>query len=391
MKRIIRRAVLGVIVVAVLIAVVVALLPNPIEADSTSVRRGPLRVTVEEEGETRCRVRYVVAAPITGRLERVGLDEGQVVTKGQVVGRMYPPPIDSRQRADAEARVSAAESSFNEAQANVALATAEAEQSARSRQRAQRLVEDGLISREQYELSDTAARTALESVQAATFRLERARAEVRQARSALIAAGSEMRSTPVTLSSPAAGIVLRVLEESERIVASGTAILEIGDASRLEAVVDVLSSDAASIHPGAEAELNGLGGGMRRGTVRTIEPAAFTKVSALGVEEQRVNVIVDFPENVTEIGVGYRVQATIVVWTGDDVLKVPTGALVRFGEDWGVFVVVDGRAQFRRIIVGHRNQQEVEVVSGLVEDERLILHPPNDLADGTMVTTTSDS
>lgn len=391
MKRFIRRAILGVIVAVAILAVVIALLPNPIEADSTSVRRGPLRVTVEEEGETRCRIRYVVAAPITGRLERVSLDEGQTLAKGEVVGRMYPPPIDSRQKAEAQARVTAAESSLEEAQALMNVARAEAEQCGRSRARAERLVEDGLISREQYEMAETTERTAAETVKASVSRVERARAEVMQARTALIAAGTEIWSKPLTLYSPARGIVLRVFEESERIVAAGTAILEIGDASALEVVVDVLSSDAAAIHAGAEVELNGWGGTVLRGRVRTVEPAAFTKLSALGVEEQRVNVIVDFAEAASEIGVGYRVHARIVIWTGDDVLKVPTGALVRSGEDWGVFAVVEGRARLHRIVVGHRNQLEVEVLAGLVEGEQLVVHPPSDLVDGARVATVGQS
>lgn len=385
MKRFIRRAIVGMVAVAAVFAVVIALLPKPIEADSASVRRGPLRVTVEEEGTTRCRTRYVVAAPVAGRLERVSLDEGQSVAKGQVLARMFPPPIDSRQRADAEARVSAADASLEEAEAMLDRAGAEAEQTRKSRERAEKLVEDGLISREQFEIAETAERTAAESVKAARSRVERARAEARQARTALIAAGAEIRSEPVTLRSPATGVVLRVLEESERIVAAGTAILEIGDSSGLEVVVDVLSSDAAAIREGAEVELDGWGLGVLRGVVRRLEPAAFTKVSALGVEEQRVNVIVDFSGQPDDIGVGYRVLARIVVWEGENVLEVPTGALVRSGEDWGVFVVVAGRAELRRIEVGHRTPAEAEVLSGLAEGEQIVLHPPGEMTDGARV------
>jgi HlyD family secretion protein len=385
MKRIVRRAVIVVAALALAGAVIMAFLPEPIEADAARVGRGPLRVTVEEEGETRCRNRFVVAAPIAGRLERPKLDEGRGVSTGEVVARIYPTPIDTRQQAEANARVYAARATLDEAQALRARAEADAQQATRSRTRAERLVEDGLIAREQHELTATAETTALEVARAARARVERARSEVEQTQAALLAARADQSAPPVILTAPAHGVVLRVLEESERIVSAGTPILELGDPSALEVLVDVLTSDAAAIRPGAAVDLGDWGGIAVRGAVRAVEPAAFTKVSALGVEEQRVNVIVDVTGAPGALGVGYRVLARIVVWESARALKVPTGALVRAGEAWGVFAVVDGRARLRTVEIGHRGMTEVEVVSGLEEGEQVLVHPPNDLSDGSKV------
>jgi HlyD family secretion protein len=192
----------------------------------------------------------------------------------------------------------------------------------------------------------------------------------------------------IELRSPVDGKVLRVVEESERVVQGGTPILSVGEPGRLEIVTDVLSTDAVNIRPGALVLLEGWGGDHPiRARVRLVEPAGFTKISALGVEEQRVNVISDFVDPPGPLGDGYRVECKIVTWTGQDVLKVPLGAVFRRGQGWGAFVVDAGRAKLRDIKIGHRNESEVEILSGLTEGQKVILHPSNALRDGTRVRT----
>jgi HlyD family secretion protein len=391
MKRIVRRALFLLAALAVTVAVIAALVPRPIEADATRVTRGPLRVVVDEEGETRCRTRFVVAAPVSGRLERVRFDEGQSVSAGDVVARIYPTPIDTRQQAEATARVDAARAALGEADATDARARAEFAQAERSRELAERLVEDGLISREQYELAATSERSAAEAVRAAISRVERVKSEVKQAEAALLAARADQSAAPVNVVAPSQGVVFRVFEESERVVPAGALVFELGDPASIEVVVDVLTSDAVAIRPGASVEIGSWGGATTKGVVRLVEPSAFTKVSALGVEEQRVNVRVDVQEAPGALGIGYRVQVKIIVWENERVLKVPTSALARAGNGWTVFAVEAGRARVRRVEVGHRSAAEVEVLSGLAEGQEIVLHPPNDLADGAKVTVAAET
>lgn len=371
---------------AIGLAVVVALLPEPIEADSSVVVRGPLSVYVSEEGETRCRDRYTITAPINGRLARPVLDEGQPVARGAVVARIYPAPIDTRQMAEAAARVDAALAEVEAARALRRQAMAESQQATSSRQRAEALVDHGLISREQFEQASTAEATAREGLANASSRVDRAIATVVEARAALEAARSEDSGQAVVVRAPVSGVVLRVFEESERVLAAGAPLLEIGNTSAVELVVDVLTSDAVGIRPGAAVELGDWGGTPVVGTVTSVEPAAFTRVSALGVEEQRVNVIVGIDDVPPGLGVAYRAEARILVWSGDDVLKVPTPALFRSGSGWAVFVIDDGRALSHAVEVGHVGSGEAEILGGIAEGQRILVHPPNDLVHGAKVT-----
>lgn len=372
--------------------------PAPIRVDVASVRRGDLQVTVDEEGETRVRERYVVAAPTTGRVLRISLDEGDAVKAGALVARIEPAPLDPRARAAAEARLEAAEATQQAADARVSLAKANQEQARRSGRRAEELRKAGTLSAEAHEQAQLDQTRAREEYQAARFAADAAAHEVDAARAALIAAyenssaagkrEDDCRAVPcVDVRAPVAGEVLRVHEESERIVTAGTPLIEIGDPGTLEIVVDVLSRDAVRIHPGAPVLVEDWGGGHPlRARVRRVEPSAFTKVSALGVEEQRVNVIADFVDPPTGLGDGYRLEARIVVWQGSDVLAVPTGALFRTGDAWSVFVVEDGVARRREVEVGQRGSAAAVVLKGLREGDVVVLHPSDQLRDGARVT-----
>jgi HlyD family secretion protein len=373
--------------------------PAPLRVDVGRVDRGALRVTVDEEGETRVLQRYVVAAPTTGRLLRIALDEGDAIEAGAVVARIEPVPLDPRDRAAAEARLEAAAASKSAAEARVGQARAALDQAKRAARRAERLFDAGTLSAEAREEADLALTSAEREHEAALYAAEAADHEVEAARAALIAAASGASadladpdprvcapSPCVEVRAPVAGRVLRVHEESERIVAAGTPLLDLGDPDALEIVVDVLSTDAVRIETGAAMLVEEWGGARPlRAAVQRIEPSAFTKVSALGVEEQRVNVIGRLLEPAPGLGDGYRVEARIVVWEAADVLRVPASALFRAGEDWAVFVVEDGVARRRPIEVGERSRTAAEVRSGLGEGDGVVLHPSDRLADGARV------
>jgi HlyD family secretion protein len=374
--------------------------PAAVPVDVTVVRRGPLEVTVDEEGETRVRDRYVVAAPTTGRLLRIELDEGDALEAGALVARIEPVPLDPRDRASAEARLEAAEAQRSAAQARVGLARATLEQAGRSTQRSERLHQAGTLSAEDLEQAQLTLTQAQRELDAARESAHAAEHEVEAARAALLdaygrqgaggAAGDSGRCAEVPcveVRAPVGGSVLRVREESERIVTAGTPLVEVGDPDDLEIVVDVLSTDAVRIRPGAEVRIEEWGGpGALSARVRLIEPSAFTKVSALGVEEQRVNVIADLLEETPGLGDGFRVEARIRVWEAADVLVAPTSALFRSGESWAVFVVEDGVARRRQVDVGERGGTAVEIRARLSEGETVVLHPSDRLRDGARVT-----
>lgn len=352
---------------------------GPVPVETARAARRPLQVTVDEEGETRVRDRYVVAAPVAGRVARIALREGDSVRAGTVLARMSPTPLDPRTRNEAVSRLDAAEDAQRAATAAVAQARAAHDQARRAWDRAQRLAADNSIApadREQAELEEALRARELES---AEFRSQAAAHDTEVARAAL-AAGQEL-----VIRSPVSGRVLRVPEPSERVVTAGTPLLEIGDPSRLEAVADLLSTDAVTVAPGAPLLIEGWGGKTLRGRLRLVEPSAFTKVSALGVEEQRVNVIGDFVDPPGTLGDRYRVEIRIIIWQGDSVLTVPASALFRHGDGWRVFVVERGRAWQRDVVVGHRTAFDAEIVRGLVAGDIVIPHPSDRMAEGVRV------
>ncbi|HEU4452370.1 MAG TPA: efflux RND transporter periplasmic adaptor subunit [Longimicrobium sp.] len=382
------KLVMGAAAVLVALMALRALQPDPLAVDAARVTRGDLQVTVDEEGVTRVVEGYTVAAPVAGRLERIALDEGDEVPAGAVVARIAAPPLDARTEMQSGAAVSTAEAQLAQANARIAEARAALAQASREARRAETLARAGALSdaaREQAQLAETTRRQELAVARAAATA---AAAQVRSARAGLADASAERApgATVTLVRSPVAGRVLRVMEESERMVAPGTPLVSLGDARALEIVVDVLSTDAVRIEPGMPVRVEEWGGGEPlRARVRSVSPAAFTEVSALGVEEQRVHVHADLEDPPGRLGDGYRVEARIVTWQGRGVLKVPTSALFRTGERWSVFVIDAGRARLREIEVGRRGEAEAEVRSGLRPGETVVLYPSDKVKDGVHV------
>ncbi|HUO85663.1 MAG TPA: efflux RND transporter periplasmic adaptor subunit [Thermoanaerobaculia bacterium] len=381
-----RHIIYALVTGTVLIITVLALLPNPVPVEISTIERGPMEVTVDARGETRVRERFVITAPISGRIGRIDLREGTVIEKGSLVATIAPLPIDSRQREEAEARVGAAQSTIREAAAAVAGAEAAVQLARNERQRIERLVQEGVASDQTLDQLQTSEERARQELDAARQRLGTARANLAAVQAALQTPDRSGNTGVAEVRSPAAGRIFRIPERSERIVAAGEPIVEVGDARALELVIDVLSEDAVRITPGQRVIVDQWGGDRPlHGTVRLVEPSAFTKISALGIEEQRVNVIVDLEEAPPELGDAYRIEAKTVIWESSNVLKVPISALARADEGWSVFVHQDGRAVRRPIEIGHRNPLEAEVLSGLEKGTEVIVHPSLEVEDGVRV------
>ena len=379
-----RKIVYAAVVAAAAAGVIVLFLPSPIDVDVAPVTIGPLVVTVDEDGETRAHDRYVVSAPVAGRVSRIELHEGDSVQARQVVAEIWPLPLSARERDEQLARIASAQALSSEAQEQVRRAKIEHEQAQRERKRMATLVQDGFVSPQAAEKTILAESTSANALDAARFRATSAAAELRAAKAAQLAIAAKPGSrAAVRLESPVSGKVLRIPEKSERVVAAGTPLLILGDANQLEIVIDVLSTEAVKIKPGMQVLIEGWGGDEPlQATVSVVEPYAFTKVSALGVEEQRVNVIADFIGSHATLADAYRVEARVVVWRSDNALKAPASALFRRQDGWAAFVFDDGRARLRDVTVGRRTAFEVQVLSGLEAGERTVLHPSNDITDG---------
>lgn len=373
--------------VVLLLVVSMTMCGGGVEVEVAEVRRDTLRVMVEEEGRTRVRESFVIAAPVTGRLQRIDLEEGITVSAGEVLARLAPAPEDPRSQSVTRAQVEAADARRVQVAAELARAEAAADQAAREVERRVGLAEAGALSREQMEQARLQATTLQRQAEAARAALLAAEADVAALRASLQGAGVNDAGPVVSVTAPAAGSVLRVLEESERVVTAGTPLLELGNSEGLEVVVDVLSEDAVRVRPG-NGVMIGQWGGERPlwGRVRLVEPAAFTEVSALGVEEQRVNVIADLLDTPPELGAGFRVEAGIVVWEGENVLVVPTSALFQQDGGWRVFAVEGGRARVREVELGQRGVDAAEVRSGVEEGEEVVLFPSDELEDGVRIT-----
>ena len=370
----------------VLIAVMVAIAVAPgsgIEVDAEPVTRGLLRETVNEEARTRVRDRYTVAAPITGRLSRVALREGDVVSVGDALATIYPVAMDPRTERVEQARLDAALAASDAVEAQTRSARAALDQARRDLARAEVLAADSIISGQELERLRLQVETGLGEFTALEAGLQRAQAEVTASRAALSAAGSG----GAVVRAPADGTVLRVLEPSERVVPAGTPILTVGNAAGLEVIVDVLSVDAVRISPGDSVLLTGWGGeATLGGLVRLVEPDAFTKISALGVEEQRVFVVADLGDTPPGLGSGYAAQASIVTWSNPDAVRVPTSALFRVDGAWQTFVVENDRLVRRTVELGRRGEQSAEVLGGLEAGDIVVVYPAEELEDGTAVT-----
>ncbi len=387
-----RRTVLGLVLVAGAAALIWGLRPQPIAVDLGTASRGALRVTLEQEGRSRVLDRYVVASPVTGFARRIPLEVGQAVARGATVAELEPlraDTLDPRRQAEAAARIAAAGSALSgvEQRASAAASAAELAQAELQRVRALRL--QGHVSPAAEDRATSDAQRSGAEQRAAQFAVVAARHELEAARTLLQYAGKPSGAGLVTVRAPVAGKVLKVAHKSEGSVTSGQPLVEIGDPGALEVEVDLLSADAVRIPPGTRVVFERWGGeGALEGVVRMVEPAGFTKVSALGVEEQRVWVIVAFTSPVSQwqrLGDGYRVEASFILWEGKDVLQIPASAVFRDGDGWAVFAVEQGRAVKRAVQVGHRTGLLAQITSGLQAGDSVISHPDDRVRDGVRV------
>lgn len=384
----------GLLVVGVLGALAWGFWPRPVPVATTVATRAPFEVTIEEEGRTRVKDRFVIAAPVAGYLRRIDMHVGDTVAQKQVVAHLDPlraSVLDPRARAQAEAEVAAARAALHRAEEAVPAARAEATFAQTDYQRKSTLFEDGRVSREEVDRAETRWRQANANLRSSQFAVEVARFELEAARTALEYSGMPASDAPetVALMSPVDGKVLRVYRESEGPVQVGDNLIEVGDPSALEVEIDVLSEDAVRIAPGTPVRFHRWGSEPAlEGVVRTVEPVAFTKISALGVEEQRVLVIADITSPHAQwqrLGDGYRVEAQFVLWQDENVLQIPSSALFRYQDGWALFVIDDGRAQRKAVEVGRRNGLDAQVTAGLANGERVVTHPDDRIADGTRV------
>jgi HlyD family secretion protein len=384
------------LVAAVVAAIVGALMPKPVPVETGTVEQGLLRVTIDEDGRTRVQDRHIITAPLSGNLARIELEPGTHVDEGTVLAHIepIPPPLlDARARSELQARMQAAEATVRQAGATIARADTRASFSAKQAQRLRTLQEAGNASSEEAETAELEATSAARDRDSAKFSARVAKYELEMAKAALARSagtGTAAQTNDVfEIRSPIVGTVLRILRESEGVITAATAIMEVADPHALEIVVDVLTSDAVEIEPGDAVIIERWGGeGTLAGHVELVEPSAFTKVSSLGVEEQRVNVIIqlDDPyEKWLALGDGYAVEAAIVVFEDAAAVQVPTSALLRNVDGWSVFVIEDGAAKSRPVEIGRRGARSVQILDGVAPGETLVVHPSDRVRDGTKV------
>ena len=382
----VRKSVWGVGGVAAAAALLWWLWPAPRSVDVATVTQGPLQVTVDDVGETRSHDRFVVSAPIAGRVARIDLHEGDAVQADQVLARIAAVPLSTREADEVSGRVAAAEALQRAAQQQAQRAQTVWEQARREQQRVAKLGDTGLVSRQAAEQAVAAEVAAQADLEAARAQQRAAAAEVKVARAALPALQTGRAAAPVLVRAPHAARILRITDASERVVAAGAPLLVLGDVGHLEAVIEVLSSEAVRIRAGMPVLLEGWGGNAPlRAVVRRVEPYAFTKVSALGVEEKRVNVVADFVDSPGAVGDGFRVTGRIVVWQSPQVLAVPVSALLRCADQWCVLAVQQGRVVRRSVQLGQRNLNHAQVLVGLAEGDQVIRYPGSDLVDGQRI------
>lgn len=368
--------------------------PAPVAVDVGTVARGPLVTHVQGEGRTRVKDIYSLSAPVAGRLLRIEAEAGDPVAAGQtqlaVIEPADPTILDKRARAEAEATVLAATDALALAHAEAERAKAELGFARSELGRATRLRETDAISQRAFDLAvlEVATREAALKSAEATAQVRQHELENARARLMTPVGGPHDAACCVAISSPVDGRVLRVLTKSEGVVQAGAPLMELGDVRALEVVVDLLTSDAAQVQEGAKASIANWGGAELPGRVRRIEPYGYTKISVLGVEEQRVDVVIDFADPAhlpAELAHGFRVDVAIETWAAQDALKVPMAALFRVGGGWAAYVNEDGRARLRPLGIGHMNAEEAEALSGLEAGDRVIVHPSDRIGDGVRV------
>jgi len=391
------RSLIAIGIAALLIWLLAVLFaPDPVAVDVARAGHGPMVVTVSSEGKTRVKEQYEVVAPLAGRLLRVSLKAGDKVVAGEtIIGTIEPPQPqfhDSRSKAELEAKVRAAEATYAVAVADLERVKADFEFAKREQDRNRTLSTIGAVSERILQQSERDARMREAALLVAENVVKQRASELESAKASLFApsVADELPVAPqnVEVRAPVSGRVLNVLKESESIVSPGMPLVQLGDVTKLEVMLEMLSEDVVKIREGTPAKLEGWGGEQLNARVRRVEPFGFTKVSALGIEEQRVRVLLDFtdpPETWQILGHGYRVNAKIVVWKGDNVLKVPMGALFRDGNRWVTYVIVDNSAQRVPLEVGHLTDTDAEILGGLDDGAQVILHPSDRISSGTPI------
>jgi HlyD family secretion protein len=377
---------------AILVFIVLGLRPKPAVVELAHVNRGPLVVSVLEEGKTRIRHRFLISAPVAGYLNRVSLRAGDPIVAGEtVLATIEAEParfLDPRAVAENEARLNAAKAAKLRADAQLDRARAALDLAKKDRDRAKSLRDSGAIAQRDWDAAENHVAILSRELRSAEFAVQVAQSDVAQAEATLRPPAETPAAVaePLKITAPVSGFVLNVAEENARTVGPGTPIMEVGDPADLEAEIELLSSDAVAVAPGADVLIEQWGGPKPlHARVTVVEPGGFTKISALGVEEQRVKVRVEFVETPPKnfpLGDRFRVEARIVTWHGDNVLQAPLGALFRRGNDWMTFVAEGGVARLRKVDIGHNNGVSAEILGGLREGEAVVLHPPDTLADG---------
>ena len=387
------------IATALITLLVWAFRPLPVLVETAPVTLGPLTVTIDNEGKSRVKDRYIVSAPLAGRLQRLALKPGDRVEAGKtliaVIDATAPDLLNPRSLAEAAARVKAAEATVQRADSQIEQARIRLEFADRELDRITTTARSGASSQGDLETAQQRQRGAKEEIRAAEFASQVATFELEQARAALdfVQPATPGTSPPprFEILAPISGLVFRIFEESATVVSPSTKLLELADPTQLEVEVDLLTTRAVQIVPGTRMIIDHWGGPEPlEARVRVVEPSAFTKVSALGIEEQRVNVIGDFtspPEARATLGDGFRIEARLVIWEGTDILKVPTGALFRESGDWAVFVSENDRAILRPVTIGQRNDLEAQILTGLTPSETVLLYPNDQIQNGTRITT----
>jgi HlyD family secretion protein len=397
MKMILRRKIIiPLLVILIATALIYGFSPKPIAVETVAVSRGLLQVVIEEEGKTRLKDRFEISAPVAGNLCRLDWKVGDPVKAGQQLCEITPLKsvlLDSRSKAKAEDRVAAAKASLRSTKAKVMADVASTEFAQSEYHRIKQIYDKKLISRSALERAESEQRRADATLESSRFAAETARYSLAEARNALSqfdTQGKEMSGDRVVIHSPVDGQILAIYKESEGTVSAGQVLMEIGDAGTLEVMAEVLSADAVRIQVGMDVEFERWGGEQPlTGQVRVIEPTGFTKVSALGVEEQRVRVIVDITspiEQWTRLGDGYHVDTKFILWQKDDVLQIPENALFRYEDGWAVFVAgEDKRAELRIVKPGKRSGLYAQILSGLNAGENVITHPDELIEDGRQI------
>lgn len=387
-----KRSLLLLVVLGAVVALVLAFRPQPIQADTARVTLGRFVDTVREDGKTRVKRRYVVSAPLAGTLDRIQLQPGDAVTENAVIATILPaepPLLDARSRRELAARLGVARAGLLRANTGVEAARAAADYAARELDTTRKLAASGTVAGSELDRVELEEKAKSKELEAARYGARVAQHEVEAAQAALAAGQGKQAGTELAIRAPGSGRILRVYRESAGVVAPGTPLVELADPSALEVVVDVLSTDAVQVLPGASVEIENWGGARPlQGRVRVVEPSAFTRVSALGVEEQRVDVVVDIlspHDDWVSLGDGFRVEARITLFSADRAVKVPVSALFRDGHRWCVYVVDGDRARRRCIEISRRSSSDAVVQKGLAPGDRVVNYPGDTITDGARI------